>query len=421
MRRYLRLTPGVEVLLAAMRRIGLRHKERAVRTRETAAARRAVVWALSAVALLAALFTLAPSLLEASDHADPTDLRDPESNITGLFFFPQGDQMIVVFNIRRALTNPKPYNLEPFEYTVNMDLTTPVSFDDAAELARFGGTVIVPEKIHPDVSIKIHLNDDVTLKDIAFTGLTGTDSIRQFVGVRDDPFVFPRFFKKNVISMVMSIPNTSFPVGKRDFILWGTVFKDGKQVDHVGRSIRTQLPRLGFLNPLPPKDHPAAIMKEKKFWDDIANFLKNKKEFWSKAGADLLQFTFQLRKYDVVPDVMIYSDRFPPTFPNGRQLADDVVAKVCATDDCLLQEISFIEGGWPRATVNDKPFLAEWPYVAEPWPDAAEPAASTQSIWPYVIAGVLVLAIVFWILVEIVRRLIMWLWRLWRRRAVATA
>ena len=41
--------------------------------------------------------------------------------------------------------------------------------------------------------------------------------------------------------------------------------------------------------------------------------------------------------------------------------------------------------------------------------------------WPYVIAGVLVLAIVFWILVEIVRRLIMWLWRLWRRRAVATA
>ena len=84
---------------------GRRHKEHAVRHEADRTPRGvAVVWALSAVALLAALFTLAPSLLEASDHADPTALKEPESNITDLFFFPQGDQMILVFNVRRSLT-----------------------------------------------------------------------------------------------------------------------------------------------------------------------------------------------------------------------------------------------------------------------------------------------------------------------------
>ena len=67
------------------------------------------------------------------------------------------------------------------------------------------------------------------------------------------------------------------------------------------------------------------------------------------------QPTFQLRKYDIAPDVMIYTDRFPVGYPNGRLLTDDVVAQTCTFGDCLLQEISYIEGGWPRATINDKP------------------------------------------------------------------
>jgi hypothetical protein len=111
---------------------------------------------------------------------------------------------------------------------------------------------------------------------------------------------------------------------------------------------------------------------------------------------------------------MIYSTRFPPGFPNGRRLTDDVVALLCETGDCLTQELSFIEakeGVWPRAIQNDKPISATWPFLAEKWPDRAEPAAPTDSIWPYIIVALVVIALVFWGLVEIVRRLILFVWR----------
>jgi hypothetical protein len=115
---------------------------------------------------------------------------------------------------------------------------------------------------------------------------------------------------------------------------------------------------------------------------------------------------------------MIYTNRFPPGFPNGRFLTDDVAAITCSTGDCILQELSFIEGGWPRATVNDKPFLDDWPFLAEPWPDAAEAPPPSKSIWPYIIGIVILNLIVSWALVEIVRRSIVW-W--FRRRPKAAA
>ena len=135
-----------------------------------------------------------------------------------------------------------------------------------------------------------------------------------------------------------------------------------------------------------------------------------------KAIAGLIQYVLQIRKYDLAPDVMIYTDRFAPKFPNGRQLQDDVAALTCQTGDCVLQETSFIEGGWPRRTVNDKPFLAEWPYLAEPYPERPQIAPSQPSIWPWIIGLAVVVAILGWAVVEIVRRSVLWLWRRRSRR-----
>jgi hypothetical protein len=372
---------------------------------------------LLCVLISLALLALGPSAIRASDHADPMNLQDPEANITGLFLFPRGDQMVLVFNVRRALRNPKPYNLEPYEYVINMDLTTPVTFENAADRARYGGTVVTPEKIHADAAITVHLNNDATLKSIAYRGLKDTDRIRTFTGVRDDPFIFPRFFKKNVISMVLSIPITAFPDGQRDFILWGTTSKAGKQIDHVGRSIRTQLPRFEALNTLPPSEHVQEVMRLMKKWDDIYNFFNDFQEWWSKAIAGLIEMVFKIRAFDAVADVMIYTNRFPPGFPNGRQLPDDVVLGVCQAGDCLLVDLANAGGVFPRQTVNDKEFLPDFPYLAEPWPDEAEPPASTKSIYPYIALVVIVVAVLGWIAVEIVRRLFLWLWHWWRRRA----
>jgi hypothetical protein len=359
------------------------------------------------------LLLLVPRTARASDHADPAAVTKPEANITDLFFFPKGDQMILIFNVRRALTNPRPYNFMPYDYEIHMDLTTPVSVDDPkgqeGNRARYGGTVVNPEKIHDDVTITLHLNNDTTLKDKKFTGLKNTDSIRIYTGVRDDPFIFPRFFKKNIVAMVLSIPISSFPDGQRDFILWGTIHKDGKQLDHVGRSSRTQQGRFNDLNFLPPSEHVAKLMELMKTWDGRFQFFNGFNENPPKQIAALIQLQLQMRKYDLVPDVMIYSNRYPVGFPNGRLLTDDVAAQTCATGDCVLQELSFIEGGWPRATKNDKDFLDDFPYLAEPWPESRETPPSTASLWPYVIGTVIILLVLGWIIIEGLRWLFRWL------------
>ncbi|HEV2722490.1 MAG TPA: DUF4331 family protein [Thermoanaerobaculia bacterium] len=348
----------------------------------------------------------------ASDHADPVILTDPNANITGLFFFPKGDNMIAILNVRRALTAPPPYDLDPYEYIINMDLHSKVSFDDPANNARYGGTVVNPGGIAPDVQIHLKLNNDTTLKSKVFTGLKNTDSIRIFTGVRDDPFIFPRFFKKNVISMVLSIPMNCFPDGQQDFLLWGESLAHGKHNDHVGRSNRTQLVRYSsvivrhpFVNELPPSQHVSAIMDYEKGQEKTIAFLKKYTQTF-QLYAGVYEPEIQMRKYDLAPDVMIYSKRNPAGadsgFPNGRRLPDDVAHITCEIGDCILQELSFIEGGWPRATKNDKEFLPDFPYLAEPWPNAPETPTTMKSIIPMVvfyliIIVLIILAIGFWI------------------------
>src|SRR5262245_51860916 len=130
--------------------------------------KRAADWVITVLTLFTSLFLAVPIAALASDHADPTNLTDPNANITDLFFFPKDDQYILIFNVRRALTAPKPYDLGPYEYVVNFDLSTPVSFDSVEDRTRYGGTIATPEKLHPDATIAIHLNNDTTLKSITF-------------------------------------------------------------------------------------------------------------------------------------------------------------------------------------------------------------------------------------------------------------
>lgn len=306
----------------------------------------------------------------ASDHADPMWLPEDEqeANITGLFFFPDGDQMVAILDVRRSLTGPPPYNLEPFEYNILMDLHSTVAFDNAEDLARYGGTVPVPESISPDITIKFRLNNDATVKEQSFKGLKKPENIRIYTGVRDDPFIFPKFFKVNVISMVLSIPKSSFPDKQQNWLLWATTNRvdGGEQIDHVGRSNRTQLGRFDFLNAIPPHEQVAAIKERAKSRAMIQDFLKDA----APPLANLNELSgFLIRHYDYTPDVMIYTNQRPAGFPNGRRLQDDVALLTCQQGDCPLQENSFINSTqWPRATVNDKPLLAEFPYLAEPWP-----------------------------------------------------
>jgi hypothetical protein len=322
---------------------------------------------------------------------------------------------VVILCVRRALTETGSLRLEPYTYRVHMDLHSTLSFEDTSDdkpapaapavggggytppagkdaqepkrptgaeaRARYGGSVVNPAGISDDVVIEFTLKNDATIREVSARGLKNAQEIRRdgkfdpdqvcaWAGIRDDPFIFPAFFGTNVVAMVMTIPASAFPQGQKDWLLWGTSSKGTRQVDHVGRSLRTQNPRFELLNTLPPREHAVAIMEEDKH---------------PSLPRDIfLRFNFQsmfaYRKWDFVPDVMVYTTRFGVGFPNGRLLTDDVAALLAQHGDTLLLELSHQGGGWPRRTTNDKEFLASFPYLPDPWPDkpAAPPIALHQ-------------------------------------------
>src|SRR5919108_271329 len=117
--------------------------------------------------------------------------------------------------------------------------------------------------------------------------------------------IFSRFFKRNAIVMVLSIPFASFPKDQRDWILWGTStrIKDGVQIDHVGRSNRTQVGRFDFLNTLHPSQHVAAIEEHNRTRERIEKFLMD----CFPPLVNAFQPLFKIRPFDYFPDVMIYT------------------------------------------------------------------------------------------------------------------
>lgn len=294
--------------------------------------------------------------------------------------------LAVILCVRPGLRKAPPLDLSAYTYAIHMDLHSRVTFDNKSEAARYGGSIPEPTLIDPDVTIEIKLNDDTTLKKKTITSPSGrfkdfdkvhvydaanvkqkADEIRQnpndihlYTGYQDDPFIFPRFFGSNVVSMVMIIPLSSFPDAQRNWICWANTHKDGKQFDHVGRSLRTQNPRFELFNPLPPKEHVAALQKE----IDHPALMR---DLFVKLGFDNL---FEYRPWDKVPDVMIYSDQFNVGYPNGRRLTDDVAVLLAKNGDTLLFELSYKNAMWPRKTTNDKEFKPQFPFLADPWPDS---------------------------------------------------
>jgi hypothetical protein len=347
----------------------------------------------TAAALVAAMVVTAP--LQASDHADPIDLRGNaplEGGITDLFFFPNGDHVVVILCVRRGLTQTNSLKLLPYTYRIHMDLHSTISRADEQFNKRYGGRVDDPAGISPDRTIEFRLMDNAMLNgDPRLIGFSGRpviekwtapiggsremqvrpDAINVWTGVADDPFIFPVFFGTNVVAMVMTIPLNMFPAEQRDWVLWATSSKGDKQIDHVGRSLRTQNPRFELLNTLPPNRHVAAIRAE----HDNRSLMR---DIFLRIG---FQQTFAYRTWDHVPDVMLYTTREPVGFPNGRKLTDDVAEELAKYGDTLLKEISYIAGKWPRQTTNDKDFLVttlpdgttvpKFPYLAAPWPDKA--------------------------------------------------
>jgi hypothetical protein len=302
------------------------------------------------LALVLALGLL-PAGLAASDHRSPLkppELWAEEARLTDLFAFPDGDRLVLILGFFRDVDSIKDWHFDQVEIAIHLDLESPVSYDNESDLAHYGGTLAWPEAIAATASLRFRLNDDGTIKKQTITGLKDPEGIRVWVGLRDDPFIFPTFNGKNVMALVASIPFSSFPAGQKDWVLWGASTYGATaeyQIDLSERALHNVEPRLKMFDQLPPSLH--------------VKWLKTQRK-WS------YDFPDGIRPYDYAPGVMIFTTRRKAGYPNGRLLTDDVVALVCHGGDCGAYERSIITGGWPRSTHNDKPFLKEFPYLAAP-------------------------------------------------------
>ncbi len=270
--------------------------------------------------------------------------------------------------------------------------------EDASTQALYGGIIANPDHIAEEVVLDFHLKFesdaensevDLDLEKTRIEGIPGpinmvgpgrlkADGSGELVrpsawkpgvvniqcGIFDDPFIFPRFFRGNVVGIVASIPLKRLrrpdgsPAAGGPVFFWATTHTpDGRQSDHVGRSLRTQLPRFGYLNGLHPSRHVAKIMQVHGEPDLFENILAT---FISPLEAH--------RHYDNAPDVMVFDLRKPAKFPNGRWFEDDVARTLADAGETLLVELSYAESKqFPRATRNDKPFRKDFPYLAERW------------------------------------------------------
>lgn len=264
---------------------------------------------------------------------------------------------------------------------------------DLSMQALYGGVIMEPEGIADDAVLEFQLkvegdgdNAHTSFSDDpVFTGIPGKinvvkwdnlkamegsppETIHVLTDIFDDPFIFPRFFRRNVVGIVTSIPLTAIPkngvalTGETQppvhgpILLWATTHHNG-QIDHVGRSLRTQLPRFGYLNPYHPRDHVKEITRVHAnptvMEDILATFLAPLEAH---------------RHYDSSPDVMVYDLRKPAKFPNGRWLEDDVAQPLAVAGETLLLELAYAESKqFPRATTNDKEFSRTFPYLAPRW------------------------------------------------------
>ncbi len=329
----------------------------------------------------------------------------------------QIDAIMVILCVRRELTDIGSLKLEPYTYKVNVDYNSAVNFPRQADLnansnnrapmvestdaksghshgmdklsvveafARYGGKIRHPDEIKEDIVIEFRLTNDGKLQAgyPRFAVPKGLEvDLSPISGIYDDPFIFPSFFGTNIVAMQARIPLNVFPADRSDLLIWATSHKRSRQLDHVGRSLRTQNPRFELLNTLHPSKHVAAITEEH-VHPSLMRDIKLRLNFGS---------LFAYRHWDFVPDVMCYSTKLPVGFPNGRLLTDDVAAILAQHGDTLLYELSFQDDKyrWPRQTTNDgrtdefRGFKTKSPFLQVPHPKRAQPPPlrlSTASI-----------------------------------------
>jgi hypothetical protein len=266
----------------------------------------------------------------AADHGDMPllgGLGRSDAQITDLFVFPSGDDLVLVLCTDPAV----PPGVTSYAYSSDLKLTfsidshSKVGYDDVEDVLVYGGSIKTPQGIAADKTLTITFDDEgVPALKATGIGRKDRDRIRLFTGLRDDPFIRRPRNGRNVAAVVLQVPKTAIAGPKDAILVWATTevpTPAGPLGDHAGRALRSM-------------------------FEDQMNVTTPKEQF---------------KELGVTPDVLIYNRTVPAGFPNGRLLTDDVV------DLVLDMPGGTLPGEGPTfPTSNDVPFLAEFPYLAPP-------------------------------------------------------
>jgi len=266
---------------------------------------------------------------QASDHGDTPVLVQSgrhDAGITDLFAFVRNEHLVLGLCLDPGVPpGVTSYVFSPdLRVEIMVDYGADVRFDDPDDLARYGGTIVRPQAIREDVVYRITFPDGTPTFDVRGLGPHAKEDVRFFAGLRDDPFIRGPRIGRNVVGFVIELPlDVARPEGKDVLLIWATTKVEGlagRFQDLAGRALRSQFPENDDMNSMAPRRMNHAL--------------------------------------DVPPDVMIFDVGRPALFPNGRELADDVVD--------LVGDGRVLGNDAPFPTENDVPFLPEFPYLAPP-------------------------------------------------------
>jgi len=289
------------------------------------------------------VLTVVGGLVLAADHLDaPLTKLNHQADINDVYAFLNPDdnsQLILVMTV-----NPLAGEVSPTELSseVNYDFL----IDNNGDFER-------------DMRIRVRLAENGEVK------VAGPHS-RVFSGLRDDPFFFDLngfrnglnftgsdfFAGKNITAIVVEVAAAELATNGSVLRLWAETSERGRRdEDELGQA-RQNLDRMGnpaintVFIPAASKD----AFNQGKPKDDPANFNQ-----FIDAFSPNLRF--------LLPDVMTIDISKPSGFLNGRRLEDDVI-------DIELGAIKNVGGvnvpTTDNVNANDKTFLSDWPFLAEP-------------------------------------------------------
>jgi hypothetical protein len=286
------------------------------------------------------LGALAPAeVLFGSDHADTPllgMLGRQDARITDTYAFIRGQNLVLVLCTDPAIPpSVTDYQFAPdLAAAFHIDCQSRVTRDVPLDLIQFGGTIVRPNAVAENVTIRITFDDEGNPK-LQTTGIAKKyqRNIRLFAGLRDDPFIRRPRSGRNSAAIVVEFPIEAVLRSQPDLLIWATTSVpefDAPIADHSGRALRSMF--VEAMNSLGPSDH------------------------W--------------RVLQQVPDVMILDTGRDSGYPNGRELTDDVVDLMI---DIPGGTLPGEEPDFP--TENDLPFLPGFPYLAAPHPAPGEGAS----------------------------------------------